>query len=144
VNAGAMRFLQPPGWPAPRGYANGVEASGRLVFVAGQIGWNPETSRVETGDFVAQVHRALRNVAAVLAEAGAGPEHVVRLTWYVTDREAYLNAQRAIGAAYREVFGRHFPPMAVVVVAGLVEPGAKVEIEATAVIPDDGARGMAR
>ncbi len=128
-----MRRLQPPGWPEPRGYANGVEASGRLVFVAGQIGWD------ETGTFVsdalaAQVEQALRNVVAVLAEAGAGPEHVVRLTWYVTSRNEYLETIKDVGAAYRSVMGRTFPPMAVVEVSALMEAAAKVEIEATAVV----------
>lgn len=128
-------ILQPDGWAQPRGYANGVAASGRLVFTAGQIGWNPATCEFETDDFAAQVAQTFRNLAAVLAEAGAAPEHVVRLTWYVTDRAAYLASLREIGAAYREVFGRHFPAMAVVIVAGLVEARAKVEIEATAVVP---------
>ena len=130
-----IEILQPEGWAQPRGYANGVAASGRLVFTAGQIGWNPATCEFETDDFAAQVAQTFRNLAAVLAEAGAAPEHVVRLTWYVTDRAAYLSSLREIGAAYREVFGRHFPAMAVVIVAGLVEARAKVEIEATAVIP---------
>jgi len=129
-----MRSLQPPGWPRPKGYANGIEASGRLVFVAGQIGWD-ETSAFPAADLAGQVRQALSNVLAVLAEAGAGPEHVVRLTWYVVDREEYLASQKEIGAAYREVMGRHFPAMAVVVVAGLVEADARVEIEATAVVP---------
>jgi enamine deaminase RidA (YjgF/YER057c/UK114 family) len=124
--------LQPPGWPPPRGYANGVAAEGRLVFVAGQIGWD------ETGAFAAdlpgQVRQALANIVSVLAEAGAGPEHVVRLTWYLTDRAGYLAQQKEIGAAYREIMGRHYPAMAVVEVAALVEAQAQVEIEATAVI----------
>ncbi len=128
-----MRRLQPPGWPQPRGYSNGVEADGRLVFVGGQIGWN------ERGEFASdlpgQLAQTLRNIVAVLAEAGAGPEHVVRLTWYVTSRDEYLGAQRELGAAYREVMGRHFPAMAVVEVVALVEARAKVEIEATAVVP---------
>jgi len=128
-----MRALEPPGWPRARGYAHGIEASGRLVFTAGQIGWDPSGSFAP--DFAGQVRQALENVVAVLAEAGAGPEHVVRLTWYVTSREEYLEAQKEIGAAYREVMGRHFPAMAVVIVAGLVEAQAKVEIEATAVLP---------
>jgi enamine deaminase RidA (YjgF/YER057c/UK114 family) len=127
-----MRRLQPPGWPAPRGYANGIEASGRLVFVGGQIGWD------ETGAFAAdlpgQIRQALANIVTVLAEAGAGPEHVVRLTWYLTDRASYLEQQKEIGAAYREIMGRHFPAMAVVEVVALVEEQARVEIEATAVI----------
>jgi enamine deaminase RidA (YjgF/YER057c/UK114 family) len=131
-----MRFLSPEGWAAPRGYANGVEARGRTVWVAGQIGWNPATAAIETDDFVEQVSLALRNIAAVLHEAGAEPHHVVRMTWYVVDRGAYLARAKEIGAAYREVFGKHFPAMSAVIVAGLVEPRARVEIEATAVIPD--------
>ena len=129
-----MRALQPPGWPRPRGYSNGIEASGRLVFTAGQIGWD-ETGAFPAADLPGQVRQTLSNVVAVLAEAGAGPEHVVRLTWYVTDRDEYLATAKEIGAAYREVMGRHFPAMAVVAVAGLVEASAKVEIEATAVVP---------
>jgi enamine deaminase RidA (YjgF/YER057c/UK114 family) len=130
-----VRALQPPGWPRPRGYANGIEASGRLVFTAGQIGWD-ETGSLAAPDLAGQVRQTLANVVAVLAEAGAGPEHVVRLTWYVTSREEYLGGLQEIGAAYRDVMGRHFPAMAVVVVAGLVEAEAKVEIEATAVVPE--------
>lgn len=129
------RALQPEGWAAPRGYANGMEAEGKIVVTAGQIGWNPKTGEFETDDFAAQVAQTFRNLRAVLAEGGARAEDVVRLTWYVTDREAYLGATREIGAAYREVFGRHYPAMAVVVVAGLLEPRAKVEIEAMAVVP---------
>jgi enamine deaminase RidA (YjgF/YER057c/UK114 family) len=128
-----MRRLQPPGWPEPKGYANGIEASGRLVFVAGQIGWD-ETGAFVSHELAAQVGQALRNVVAVLAEAGAGPEHVVRLTWYVTSRNEYQAALKEIGAAYRSVMGRTFPAMAVVEVSGLMESAAKVEIEATAVI----------
>jgi enamine deaminase RidA (YjgF/YER057c/UK114 family) len=131
----AHRILQPEGWGAPIGYANGVDATGRTVFVAGQIGWDPVTCAFETDDFVGQVGQALRNVHAVLAEAGAGPEHLVRVTWYITDRAAYLADTRAIGRAWRESFGRHYPAMTLVVVAGLLEERAKVEIEATAVIP---------
>jgi enamine deaminase RidA (YjgF/YER057c/UK114 family) len=128
-----VRRLQPPGWPEPRGYANGIEASGRLVFVGGQIGWD-ETGAFAAEDLAGQVGQALRNVVAVLAEAGGGPEHVTRLTWYVTSRDEYLASQKAIGVAYRAVMGRHFPAMAVVEVSALVEADAKVEIEATAVI----------
>ena len=128
-----MRALQPPGWPRARGYAHGIEASGRLVFVAGQIGWD-ETGAFPAADLAGQVRQTLANVVAVLAEAGAGPEHVVRLTWYVVDREEYLASQKEIGAAYREVMGRHFPAMAVVEVTALVESSALVEIEATAVL----------
>ena len=130
-----MRALQPPGWPRPKGYANGIEASGRLVFVAGQIGWD-ETGAFPSAELAGQVRQTLSNVLAVLAEAGAGPEHVVRLTWYVTDRDEYLASQKEIGLAYREVMGRHYPAMAVVAVTGLIEADAKVEIEATAVLPD--------
>jgi enamine deaminase RidA (YjgF/YER057c/UK114 family) len=126
-----VRILQPPGWPRPHGYAHGVAASGELVFVAGMIGWD------ETGAFAdglaGQVRQALANIVAVLAEAGADPEHVVRLTWYVTSRAEYLARQAEIGAAYREVMGRHFPAMAVVEVSALVEERALVEIEAIAV-----------
>ncbi|HEV2855755.1 MAG TPA: RidA family protein [Thermoanaerobaculia bacterium] len=126
--------LTPEGWAPPKGYANGIAAQGRLVFTAGQIGWNPETCQFETDDFVEQTAQALRNVAAVLQAAGAEPRHLVRLTWYITDKAAYLENQREIGRAYREVMGKHFPAMAVVVVAGLLEDRAKVEIEATAVV----------
>jgi enamine deaminase RidA (YjgF/YER057c/UK114 family) len=132
-----METLQPPGWPRPRGYANGVAAEGRLVFVAGQIGWD-ETGSFPAEDMAGQVRQTLRNVVAVLAEAGAGPEHVARMTWYVTDRDAYLADPAGIGQAYRDVMGKHFPAMAVVVVSALLEPGAKVEIEATAVVPRSG------
>jgi enamine deaminase RidA (YjgF/YER057c/UK114 family) len=130
-----VRRLQPPGWPEPRGYANGIEvAGGRLVFVGGQIGWDA-SGAFPASDLAGQVGQALRNVVAVLAEAGGGPEHVVRLTWYVTDRDEYLASVKAIGAAYRDVMGRHFPAMAVVEVSRLIEAEARVEIEATAVVP---------
>ena len=130
-----MRTLQPAGWKRPRGYANGVVARGRLAFVAGQVGWNAE-ERFEAEDFVGQARQALRNVLAVLAEAGAGPEHLCRLTWYVADRHEYNASLAALGVAYREVVGRHFPAMTAVEVSGFVEEGARVEIEATAVVPD--------
>ncbi len=130
-----MRVLQPADWPKPRGYANGVAARGTCVFLAGMVGWNHEGT-FESDDFVDQVRRALQNIVTLLAEAGGRPEHLVRLVWYVTDREEYLRSQEALGRAYREVIGRHYPAMSVVEVKGLVEPGAKVEIEATAVIPD--------
>jgi enamine deaminase RidA (YjgF/YER057c/UK114 family) len=129
-------ILQPEGWAQPSGYANGIAARGRLVFVAGQIGWNPQTCEIETDDFAEQTEIALRNVAAVLREAGAGPEHVTRMTWYITDKAAYLAARRDVGRAWREVFGKHFPAMAVVVVSALVEDRARIEIEATAVVPE--------
>jgi len=127
-------ILQPEGWALPKGYANGIAAEGRLVLTAGQIGWNPESCQFETDDFAEQTAQALKNVVAVLREAGAEPRHVVRLTWYITDKAAYLAAQREIGKVYREVMGRHFPAMAVVVVAGLLEGRAKVEIEGMAVV----------
>jgi enamine deaminase RidA (YjgF/YER057c/UK114 family) len=129
-------ILQPDGWAPPSGYANGIAARGRLVFVAGQVGWNPATCAFETDDLAAQTEQALRNVAAVLAAAGAAPEHVVRMTWYLTDRAAYLAARREIGRAWREVMGRHYPAMAAVVVSALIEGRAKIEIEATAVVPE--------
>jgi enamine deaminase RidA (YjgF/YER057c/UK114 family) len=127
------RVLQPKGWKQPSGYVNGVVASGPMVFVGGQIGWNGEQV-FESNDFVAQVRQALRNVLAVLAEAGAGPQHIVRLTWFVTDKREYVSRLREVGEAYRSVLGRHFPPMSLVEVSGLVEDRAKVEIEATAVL----------
>src|SRR6187431_451851 len=130
-----IKILQPDGWAAPKGYANGISAKGRQIFIAGQIGWNAE-ARFETDDFVAQVEQALKNVVAVLTAAGGKPEHIVRLNWYITDKGEYAENQRAIGEAYRRVIGRNFPAMTLLVVAGLLEPRAKVEIEATAVLPD--------
>jgi enamine deaminase RidA (YjgF/YER057c/UK114 family) len=129
-----MKVLQPPGWAAPRGYVNGVAANGTQVFVAGQIGWNAEC-RFETDDLVAQVRQALLNVRAVLAEAGAAPEHITRMTWYLTDRRDYLARARDIGAVYREVIGSYTVAMTAVQVAALIEDRAKVEIEVTAVVP---------
>ncbi len=131
-----MQLLQPDGWARPKGYSNGVSARGRAVFVAGQVGWNPRTGQIETDDFVGQVRQTLENIVTVLEAGGATPQDVVRLTWFVTDRKAYLASQGEIGKAYRNSFGKHFPPMSVVVVAGLLEEGAKVEIEATAVVED--------
>ena len=130
-----MRALQPADWARPRGYSNGIEAMGRLVFVAGQIGWNKD-SKFERHDFPGQFEQALRNIATVLAEAGAGPEHVVRLTWFITDKRAYLSQAKEVGEIYRRVMGRNFPTMSVVQVAALIEDAALVEIEATAVVPD--------
>ncbi len=129
-----MQMLQPPGWAPAKGYANGVAASGRMVFVAGQVGWNAQ-QRFEADDFVGQARQALTNIVAVLAEAGARPEHIARMTWYVTDKREYLASLKALGAVYREVIGAHYPAMSAVAVAGLVEEGARLEIEATAVIP---------
>lgn len=128
-----MKVVQPDGWPRPGGYANGVIADGRILAVAGQIGWNPQTRVIEAADFVGQTRQALLNVASVLRAAGGEPRDVVRLTWYITDRKAYLNAAAALAPVYREIFGGHYPAMSVVIVAGLIEPGALVEIEATAV-----------
>ena len=125
--------LQPDGWPMPKGYANGIKARGAVIYVGGLIGWD-EQGRFANG-FVAQVRQALANVVAVVREGGGGPEHIVRLTWYVRDMDAYLASQRELGDAYREIMGRHFPAMALVEVTRLVEPEALVEIEATAVVP---------
>lgn len=127
--------VTPEGWPRPKGYANAVLASGRMLFISGQIGWD-ETQTMVSDDFVAQVRQALRNIVSCLRAADAGPEHLARLTWYVTDREAYLAGQKEIGRAYREEIGRFFPAMSVVQVTALVEADAKVEIEATAVLPE--------
>lgn len=129
-----MQFLQPPGWPRPRGYANGISASGRMVFVSGMIGWDAE-GKFPASDIAGQVRVALQNIVDVLAEGGAKPEHIVRMTWYVTDRKAYVAAYPEIGVAYREIIGKHFPTMTAVEVAGLVEDEALVEIEVTAVVP---------
>ena len=126
--------LQPAGWAKPKGYANGIAAQGRFVFVGGQIGWNGQ-SQFETDDLVGQVRQTLQNVVDVLAEAGARPEHVTSMTWYLTDKKDYLGNLEGIGKAYREVMGRHFPAMAVVQVMALVEDRAKVEIQAMAVVP---------
>lgn len=126
--------LQPAGWTRPKGYANGIAAEGKLVFTAGQIGWNGQC-QFESDDFVHQVRQTLQNVVAVLAEAGARPEHVASLTWYVTDKKEYLANLQGVGKAYREVMGRAFPAMAVVQVVALVEDRAKLEIQATAVVP---------
>ena len=130
-----MRILQPPGWAAPKGYANGVAARGTLVFIGGQVGWDAQ-QRFASDDFVAQAAQALENVVAVLREAGAAPEHVVRMTWYVVDKREYLASLPALGQRYRAIMGRHFPAMTAVEVRALIEDRARVEIEATAVIPD--------
>jgi enamine deaminase RidA (YjgF/YER057c/UK114 family) len=127
--------LHPKSWKATPGYSNGIAARGRMVFTGGIIGWNAD-QEFESDDFAVQCETALRNIVAVLAEAGAGPEHLVRLTWYVTDKHEYLGNLKGLGAAYKAVIGRHYPAMALVQVAALVEDRAKVEIEATAVIPD--------
>ena len=129
------QFLQPPGWKRAKGYANGVVAEGRTVYLGGMIGWNGQ-QQFETDDFVGQFRQCLQNIVDVLAEAGAGPEHLTRMTWYVTDKRAYLDSLKDLGRVYRKHLGRNFPAMALVQVVALVEDRAKVEIEATAVIPD--------
>lgn len=129
------RVLQPPGWAPPKGYSNGIEARGRVIAIGGQVGWDSQC-RFHSSDFVAQARQALENIVAVLAEAGGRPEHLIRMTWYVLDKREYLAAYRQLGAVYREVIGRNFPAMTAVQVAGLMEDAARVEIEATAVIPD--------
>jgi enamine deaminase RidA (YjgF/YER057c/UK114 family) len=130
-----FNVLQPPGWAPAKGYANGIEARGRMVFVAGMIGWNGQ-GQFESDDFVEQCRQALQNIVDTLACAQAGPQHLVRLTWYVKDKQEYLARGKALGQVYQAVIGRHYPVMALVQVADLVEDRAKVEIEATAVVPD--------
>lgn len=130
-----MDILQPPGWARPKGYSNGIVARGRIVFVSGMIGWDAQ-SEFHTDDFAGQARQALQNVVAVLAEAGALPEHIVRMTWYMVDKNEYLAAGREVGAAYRDVMGKHFPTMTAVQVGALIEDRARVEIEVTAVVPD--------
>lgn len=130
-----MEFLNPKNWRMPKGYSNGVVARGRSAYIAGQVGWNADC-RFETDNFAGQVRQTLENIVAVLAEADGEPHHIVRMTWYVTDKHEYLDNLADVGAAYRDVIGKHYPAMALVQVAGLVEDRARVEIEATAVIPD--------
>lgn len=132
---GGLSVIQPMGWAAPRGYANGIEGRGRVLCVAGQIAWDEEC-RIVSDDFVAQFERALRNVVAVVEAAEGQVHHIARLTIYVTDLDAYRSQEKAVGLAYRAVMGKHFPAMALVGVAGLVEPRAKIEIEATAILPE--------
>lgn len=129
-----MQFLQPPGWARPKGYSNGIVASGRTVFVAGQVGWDGE-EQFRTDDLVGQIRQALTNIVAILAEADAKPSHIVRMNWYLKDAVEYNARLAEIGAVYRELIGKHFPVMMALQVAGFVEKGAKVEIEATAVLP---------
>lgn len=130
------KLLLPEGWAPPRGYSHALSVSGRMIVIAGQIGWNPRTAKFETDDFTGQVRQALSNIVDLLAEAGASPSQLVRLTWFITDRDEYLAARHHIGVAYRELIGKHYPPMSIVVVSALIETEAKVEIEATAVIPE--------
>ena len=130
-----MKILQPPGWARARGFSNGISCKGTLVFIAGQIGWTPQCEWKEKS-FAGQFRQALQNIISVLEQANGKPEHIVRLTWYVLDRHEYLTSLKDVGAAYRELMGRHYPAMAVLQVSGLVEDGARLEIEATAVIPE--------
>jgi enamine deaminase RidA (YjgF/YER057c/UK114 family) len=130
-----MEFLQPEEWVRPKGYSNGVAAKGRMVFVSGMIGWDAQ-ERIVTRDFAGQVRQALTNIVRVLGEAKATPEHIVRMNWYVVDKQEYLAAVKEIGAVYREMMGRHYPAMTVVQVAALLENDARVEIEVTAVVPE--------
>jgi enamine deaminase RidA (YjgF/YER057c/UK114 family) len=129
-----MRIVQPDGWPRPRGYSNGTLAEGRLLFISGQVAWD-ENERFVSDDIVEQVRQALKNTLTLLAAGGAKPEHVARMTWYLTDKREYLARAREIGAVYRECMGKHFPAMSMVEVSALMEDRAKVEIESTAVIP---------
>lgn len=130
-----MRILQPKNWPMPKGYSNGIEARGRTIFLAGQVGWDSD-GRFAAHTFEGQFEQCLRNIVTLLAEAGAGPAHLVRLTWFITDKAAYLGNAKRLGEIYRAIVGRNYPAMSVVQVAGLVEDGALLEIEATAVVPD--------
>jgi enamine deaminase RidA (YjgF/YER057c/UK114 family) len=130
----STQILQPPSWARAKGFSNGIAASGRLVFIAGQIGWTGQ-AKWEARDFAGQFRQAIKNIISVLAEVNGKPEHIVRLTWYVIDKKEYLGALNEVGAAYRELMGKHYPTMAVVQVSGLVEDEARLEIEATAVIP---------
>ena len=136
MNDKEIQILQPPGWTTPRGYANGIAARGRLIFVGGQIGWNAQ-QQFESDAFVAQARQALANVVAVLNEAGGKPEHIVRMTWYVVDKHEYVASYRELGQAYRAIIGHHFGAMTAVEVSALIEDRARVEIEATAVVPDN-------
>ncbi|MCA0457178.1 MAG: RidA family protein [Chloroflexi bacterium] len=129
-----MQILQPPSWARPKGYSNGVASSGKLVFISGQIGWDGQ-GQFQTSDFLEQSRQALENIVAILAEAGGKPEHITRLTWYVVDKREYLDSGKALGEVYRAVIGKHYPAMTAVQVTALMEDAARVEIEATAVIP---------
>jgi enamine deaminase RidA (YjgF/YER057c/UK114 family) len=130
-----MDFLQPPGWPRAKGYSNGISARGRTVVVSGMVGWDAEC-RFQTDDFAGQVRQALQNIVVVLAQGDAKPEHIVRMTWYVVDKQEYVNAYKEIGDAYRDIIGRHYPTMTAVQVVALIEDRARVEIEVTAIVPD--------
>jgi enamine deaminase RidA (YjgF/YER057c/UK114 family) len=135
MTVNTLKFLQPSGWPRAKGYSNGIVASGQTIYVGGMVGWN-EKEEFEATDFAGQFRQVLLNIVAVLNEAGARPEHIVRMTWYIGDKQEYNASLKEMGAAYREIIGRHYPVMAVLQVSGFIEDGAKLEIEATAVIPD--------
>lgn len=135
MTGNAFTYLQPPNWPRAKGYSNGIVAGGKTVYLAGIVGWN-ENEEFETEDFAGQVRQILLNIVAVLKEADARPEHIVRMTWFIGDKDEYLASRKGIGEAYREIIGRHYPVMAVIEVSGFIEDGAKLEIQATAVIPD--------
>ena len=130
-----MKIIQPPGWPKPKGYSNGIVAKGQLVFVSGQVGWNAQ-EKFETSNLAGQARQALKNIVAIHAEAGAGPEHICRMDWFLADVKEYNASLKELGAAYREVIGKHYPVMTAVQVGGFVETGAKLEIEVTAVLPE--------
>ncbi|WP_019528975.1 RidA family protein [Dasania marina] len=131
-----MQIIQPEGWKQPKGYSNGILAEGKTLYIGGQIGWDIN-EQFQSDDFVQQVHQTLLNTAAILKASGAGPEHITRMTWYITDKQAYLSSAKEVGRVYRDVIGRNFPVMAMVQVVALMEDQAKVEIETTAVIPHD-------
>ena len=130
-----MQTVTPPGWPRPKGYANAVIANGKAIYLAGMVGWNAD-EKFETQDFAGQARQIFENIVAVLTVAGARPEHLVRMTWFVADTDEYMGSLEDVGAAYRQVIGRHYPAMSVIEVKGFVEDGARLEIEATAVVPD--------
>ncbi len=130
-----MQVLQPPGWAKPNGYSNGIATRGKIIFVAGQVGWD-ENEKLNSDTFAGQARQALKNIVAILAQAGAGPQHICRMNWYVADKKEYLGSLRELGAVYRELIGKNFPVMTALQVGGFVEDGAKLEIEVTAVIPD--------
>jgi enamine deaminase RidA (YjgF/YER057c/UK114 family) len=135
MTAAGPQVLQPPGWPRPKGYSNGMAASGRTIWTAGVIGWD-ETETLVSDTLAGQFEQVLKNTLAILAQARAGPQHVVRMTWYVTDRDEYVASLKEVGAAWRALMGKNYPTMAVVAVSALVEPHAKIEIETTAVVPE--------
>ena len=130
-----MQVLQPPGWAKPKGYSNGIATRGKIIFVAGQVGWD-ENEKLNSDTFAGQARQALKNIVAILAQAGAGPQHICRMNWYVADKKEYLGSLKELGAVYRELIGKNFPVMTALQVGGFVEDGAKLEIEVTAVIPD--------